>query len=59
MHSQDSSIEQKDMAKHAVGDVTPDSLESADRPGFDPKRTKKLLRKLDWNIVPFLALLYL
>lgn len=26
---------------------------------FDQKRTKTLLRKLDWNLVPFLALLYL
>jgi len=26
---------------------------------FDAARTKTLLRKLDWNIVPFLALLYL
>jgi hypothetical protein len=26
---------------------------------FDAARTKKLLWKLDWNIVPFLALLYL
>lgn len=28
-------------------------------PHFDQARTKKLLRKLDWHIVPFLALLYL
>lgn len=28
-------------------------------PHFDAQRTKKLLRKLDWNLVPFLALLYL
>lgn len=26
---------------------------------FDAARTKKLLWKLDWNIVPFLSLLYL
>ncbi len=33
------------------------SLESG--PGFDQNMTKKLLRKLDWHLVPFLALLYL
>jgi hypothetical protein len=27
--------------------------------GFDAKHTKKLLRKLDLHLVPFLALLYL
>jgi hypothetical protein len=26
---------------------------------FDENATKKLLRKLDWNVVPFLSLLYL
>lgn len=28
-------------------------------PTFDADRTAKLLRKMDFNIVPFLALLYL
>jgi len=28
-------------------------------PMYDAARTSRLLRKLDWNIVPFLALLYL
>ncbi|KAG0633986.1 major facilitator superfamily domain-containing protein [Tuber brumale] len=46
-------------AKHIDGAVTPDSLESSDVACFDEKRTKKLLRKLDWHLVPFLALLYL
>ena len=31
-------------------------LESA---GFDERATKKLLRKIDWVLIPFLALLYL
>ena len=39
------------------GTSTPESLEAG--PGFDETRTKKLLRKLDWHLVPFLALLYL
>lgn len=31
----------------------------SDAPAFDSARTAKLLRKLDLNIVPFLAFLYL
>jgi hypothetical protein len=27
--------------------------------GFDAKATKKLLRKLDWHIIPFMSLIYL
>ncbi len=27
--------------------------------GFDEARTKKLLRKLDWHIIPFMSLIYL
>ncbi|KAH7021930.1 major facilitator superfamily transporter [Ilyonectria destructans] len=30
-----------------------------DRSGFDQVSTKKLLRKIDWTLIPFLALLYL
>ncbi|KAJ3506752.1 hypothetical protein NLJ89_g6693 [Agrocybe chaxingu] len=32
---------------------------SEDGPTFDKERTGRLLRKMDWNIVPFLSLLYL
>jgi hypothetical protein len=39
--------------------VSSPSIESAEGQRFDRERTKKLLRKMDWNIVPFLALLYL
>ncbi|QRV80256.1 major facilitator superfamily transporter [Ceratobasidium sp. AG-Ba] len=35
------------------------SLESNIGGQFDAARTRRLLRKMDWNIVPFLALLYL
>lgn len=35
------------------------SLESNLGGNFDASRTARLLRKMDWNIVPFLALLYL
>lgn len=27
--------------------------------GFDQAATKKLLRKLDWHIIPFMSLIYL
>lgn len=27
--------------------------------GYDHKATKKLLRKLDWHIIPFMSLIYL
>jgi hypothetical protein len=27
--------------------------------GFDASATKKLLRKLDWHIIPFMSLIYL
>ncbi len=37
---------------------SPDSAETAG-PRFDKARTAQLLRKLDVNLVPFLALLYL
>jgi len=36
----------------------PGSLETGSV-GFDAEATKKLLRRLDWHLVPFLALLYL
>ena len=33
--------------------------EFSEPPQFDQARTKTLLRKLDWHLVPFLSLLYL
>lgn len=35
----------------AIGDIEPQ--------GFDAKATKRLLRKLDWHIIPFMSLIYL
>lgn len=35
------------------------SLELTESQGFDQKATKKLVRKLDWHLIPFLALIYL
>jgi hypothetical protein len=46
-------------AQHADGATTPSTMEAAEGPLFDAARTKKLLRKMDWHLVPFLALLYL
>lgn len=31
----------------------------AELQGYDSKATKKLLRKLDWHIIPFMSLIYL
>lgn len=48
-----------DSPQHSIVDKpTSNYLESAG-PTYDKRNTARLLRKLDWNIVPFLALLYL
>lgn len=39
--------------------TTPASALAIEAQGFDEAMTKKLLRKLDWHLVPFLSLLYL
>lgn len=39
--------------------TTPASALALEAQGFDAAGTKKLLRKLDWHLVPFLSLLYL
>jgi hypothetical protein len=31
----------------------------AESQGFDAAGTKKLLRKLDWHLIPFMSLIYL
>lgn len=39
---------------------TPDlSTGEVETQGFDQVATKKLLRKLDWHIIPFMSLIYL
>jgi len=46
--------------KEVVHADSVDSLgDSSETPHFDAARTKTLIRKLDWHLVPFLALLYL
>ncbi|EKD12348.1 high-affinity nicotinic acid transporter [Drepanopeziza brunnea f. sp. 'multigermtubi' MB_m1] len=39
--------------------ATTSSVESAEAQGFDLKATKKLVRKIDWHLIPFLSLIYL
>ncbi len=54
------------MEKEAITDVNERSSGSESPPtppeqavGFDAKATKRLLRKIDFKLIPFLALLYL
>lgn len=35
------------------------STDEVESQGFDHVASKKLLRKLDWHIIPFLSLIYL
>lgn len=35
------------------------SVEDVETNGFDEVGTKKLLRKLDWHLIPFMSLIYL
>lgn len=51
--------EEKTLSKVAVA-ATPDlSTGEVESQGFDHAATKKLLRKLDWHIIPFMSLIYL
>jgi hypothetical protein len=43
----------------AVGISSPNSEEYVETQGFDEKATKRMIRKIDWNLIPFLALIYL
>jgi hypothetical protein len=46
-------------ALHSTATSVSNPREDLEPPQFDNARTKTLLRKLDWHLVPFLALLYL
>lgn len=35
------------------------SVDIVESQGFDEKATKKLVRRLDWHLIPFLSLIYL
>ena len=45
-----------DAAIAASPDIVAGDVETQ---GFDHSATKKLLRKLDWHIIPFMSLIYL
>ena len=53
-------MDEKKVASEATvlstSDVSDGEIESQ---GFDVKETKKLLRRLDWHIIPFMSLIYL
>lgn len=52
-----------DVEDHNRKEANIESLESASSSsqdlGFDNKATSRLIRKIDWTLLPFLALLYL
>ena len=35
------------------------SIDITEAQGFDEKATKKLIRRIDWHLIPFLSLIYL
>jgi hypothetical protein len=51
-----------EIAEKNVGVLTvsaSESVDSIEAQGFDVARTKKLIGKLDWHLIPFLSLIYL
>ncbi|RYP92440.1 hypothetical protein DL770_001457 [Monosporascus sp. CRB-9-2] len=60
--SETPSIEGSNTVKAPIADEKPPieyRVEETESQRFDDKATKRLLRKIDWTLVPFLALLYL
>jgi hypothetical protein len=49
-------IEEKKVSANTAVDILAGDVETQ---GFDALATKKLLRKLDWHIIPFMSLIYL
>lgn len=53
------------MAEKVIDDTTvvpveiDTSVQDVETSGFDAAGTKKLLRKLDWHLIPFMSLIYL
>ncbi|KAF4826948.1 putative transporter [Colletotrichum tropicale] len=56
-----SSTSEKDIKSQGVIDpsIEVEYVSDPERSGFDQAATKRLLRKMDWALIPFLALLYL
>lgn len=51
---------EKNLQDTSIIAVSPDlSTEHVESQGFDAAATKKLLRKLDWHLIPFMSLIYL
>lgn len=46
-------------SKEEAVDAVESGSSSSQELGYDEKQTKKLIRKIDWALIPFLALLYL
>jgi hypothetical protein len=54
------SSEQKAMGVADEKSAAPSvQIDTAELQGYDEKRTRSLLRKLDWHILPFMSLIYL
>jgi hypothetical protein len=53
--------EKKIASEHAavLADLSDVAAGDVELQGFDEGATKKLLRKLDWHIIPFMSLIYL
>lgn len=49
-------LDEKKVPNETAVDILAGDVETQ---GFDASATKKLLRKLDWNIIPFMSLIYL
>lgn len=47
------------VVEHASAGSTDIATGDVESQGFDETATKKLLRKLDWHIIPFMSLIYL
>ena len=49
----------KQYATNEIDKPDVDLVEEAYQPTYDALQTKRLLRKIDWHLIPFLSLLYL
>ena len=51
---------EKTVDQTTVAPISSDvSIEDVEPQGYDAVATKKLLRKLDWHLIPFMSLIYL
>lgn len=50
---------EKNLASDADIDIAYTSETPTEPNAFDSQGTKRLLRKLDWHLIPFLSLIYL